>query len=112
MRNYDAILIAHPDLNEEGLNQLKSQFGELVSRQSGRVKEASSLGRRKLGYRIRRASEGIYLQFKMEMPPEGVEALKRNARLLESVRRLMVVVDTGLAVRPQEPAAESQGENA
>ncbi len=112
VRNYDAILIAQPDLNEEGLNQLKSQLGELVSRQGGRIKEVSSLGRRRLGYRIGKASEGTYLQLKMEMPPEGVEALRRNARLLESVRRLMVLVDAGLDVRPQELEGRTQEEDA
>lgn len=93
MREYDAVLIADPGLNEEGLTQLKAHFNDMVSRHGGRVQETSVLGRRKLSYRIGKYSEGNYLQIKLQMPPASIEALKRTAHLIEPVVRLMVVLN-------------------
>lgn len=91
LKDYEAILIADPGLEGEALTALKTRFGEMVSRQGGQVVESVVLGKRRLGYRIRNRSEGIYLQMKLKMPPEGVDPLKKTAGTLEPLLRLMVV---------------------
>ena len=108
LREYEAILIADPQLNEEALNQLKSQMAELVSRHGGRVQEHVFLGKRKMSYRIGRHSEGNYVQVKMELPPAGLEGLKRMAHLIEPVLRMMVVLSAGVAANNNPPAAGSR----
>lgn len=110
-RKYLGMVIVHPDLNEDRLNQLKAQFGELVTRHGGQVLEAVSLGKRKLAYRVKRLWEGSYLEFHVEMAPAGVEALKRAAGLLDSVVRLTIVRETSLSTEPQQPPAEKVGES-
>lgn len=95
LRDYEIILIAHPDLNAEALGQLQTQFGEMVARQGGQTVENTLLGRRKLSYRIGKYQEGNYLQVKVQLPPSGVEGLKRSASLMESLVRIMVVRGTG-----------------
>lgn len=101
MRDYEAILIADPQLNEEGLTQLKSQMADLVGRHGGRVQESVFLGKKKLSYRIGRHSEGNYLQVKLQMPPAGLEGFKRMANLIEPVMRMMVVLSSRLPVNNQ-----------
>ena len=110
-RKYLGLVIVHPDLNEDRLNQLKAQFGELVTRHGGQVLEAVSLGKRKLAYRVKKLWEGNYLEFHMEMAPGGVEALKRAAGLLDSVVRLTIVQESSLPTKPQAPPAERVGES-
>ena len=90
-RDYTAILIANPELNEEALSRLQSQFGELVTRHGGRVVECSSLGRRRFSYRIKRFSDGIFLQVRFQAPPSEIAALKKTAGLEESIIRLSVL---------------------
>lgn len=97
LKDYEIILIASPDLNAEALTQLQSQFGEMVTRQGGRVVETVALGKRKLSYRIGKHHEGHYLQLKLQLPPSGVDGLKRAAALSESLVRMMVVQATGTA---------------
>ena len=105
-KDYEAILIADPELNEEGLTQLKSHFSDLVTRHGGKVRDAQVLGKRKLSYRMGKFSEGNYLQVKLQLPPASVEALKRVAQMIEPVIRLMVVIQAALPDSPQ-PAAGS-----
>ncbi len=109
LKEYEAILIADPQLNEEALNQLKNQMAELVSRHGGRVQEHLFLGRRKMSYRIGRHSEGNYVQVKIEMPPAGLEGFKRMANLIEPVLRMMVVASAGVATNNNPPGAAAEG---
>src|SRR3989338_9200639 len=95
-KEYEAILIADPDLNEEGITQLKTHFSDLGTRHGGKVHDAQVLGKRKLSYRIGKFSEGNYLQVKLQMPPASVEPLKRVTQLIEPVIRLMVVIQAAL----------------
>jgi len=108
-KDYEAILIADPDLNEEGLTQLKTHFADLVTRNGGKIQETQMLGKRKLSYRIGKFSEGNYLQFRLQLPPASVEALKRVAQLIEPVIRLMVVIQTGLTSNSQPVATKQDG---
>lgn len=95
VRDYEAILIVHPDLNAEAIGPLQAQFGEMVTRLGGRVVESAVLGRRKLSYRMGKYNEGNYLEVKLQLPPESVEGLKRSAALMESLIRMMIVQGTG-----------------
>ena len=104
-KDYEAILIADPELNEEGLTQLKSHFADLVTRHGGKVQETQVLGKRKLSYRMGKFSEGNYLQVKLQLPPVSVEALKRVAQMIEPVIRLMVVIQSALPASAQPAAA-------
>ena len=98
LRDYEAILIADPDLNEEGLTQLKTHFSDMVTRHGGKVQDTSVLGRRKLSYRIGKYSEGNYLQVKMQLPPAAIDPLRRTAHLIEQVVRLMVVTGNNSSI--------------
>ncbi len=104
-KEYEAILIADPDLNEEGISQLKTHFSDLVTRHGGKVQDAQVLGKRKLSYRIGKFSEGNYLQVKLQMPPPPVEPLKRVTQLIEPVIRLMMVIQSALPAGPQPAVA-------
>ena len=101
LREYEAILITDPGLNEEALKELKGQFGELVTRHGGRVEDSLFLGKRKLSYRIGKFSEGNFLQIKLQMPPAALDGFKKMAHLIEPVVRLLVVSSSSVPVNHQ-----------
>ncbi|GEM_PF-2432419 len=103
LRDYTAILIAHPELNEEAVLKLQAQLGELVARQGGQVLQNVSLGKRKLSYKIGKWSEGVYLQVQLKLPPSAVAELKRTSSLIESVLRLLLVQETVPAMAERTP---------
>ena len=108
LRKYLGVLIAKPDLNEEGLNQLKDQVSELVTRHGGKIVQVVSLGRRKLAYRIGKSWEGHYLEVHMEVPPAGLEPLRRAADLLDGIVRLAIVQGSGYTAKPLEVRSETE----
>ena len=107
-KDYEAILIADPELNEEALSQLKTHFADLVTRHGGKVQEHQVLGKRKLSYRIGKFSEGNYMQIKLQLPPASVEPLKRVAQLIEPVIRLMVVIQSRLPLNSPSAAVPQE----
>lgn len=109
-RDYEAILIVHPDTNADAMQKLQQQFGETVSRQGGRVTETVPLGKRKMTYRIAKQGEGQYLQMRLQLPPAAVEPLRKAVGLMESVLRLMVVQGTAPAAPAARPEGETRGE--
>ena len=111
LRGYEAILITDPQLNEESMAELKNQFGEMVTRHGGRVEDSQFLGKRKLSYRIGKFSEGNFLQVKLQLPPAGLDGLKKMANLIEPVVRLLVVLSSSLPVNHQPQLSnEEEGE--
>ena len=91
VKEYEAILIASSELNPEALANLQNQFGEMVARQGGKVLNSTSLGKRRLSFKIGKHQEGNYVQLKFEIPPSGIEGLKKTAALSEGLVRLMIV---------------------
>ena len=95
------MLIADPALSEDGLTQLKGQFTEIVTRNGGKVVDVSGLGKRRMSFKVGKHSEGNYLQFKLQMPPSGVDGVNRMSRALDRVIRLMVLTEDAF---PEPPA--------
>lgn len=90
-RDYEALLLLQPELDETGLSKIQAQFGEILGRHSGHIVETVSLGRRKLTFKVAKCREAIYLQMKIQMPPREVAAFQKAAGLVESALRLMIV---------------------
>jgi len=91
VRRYTGIVIASPSLNEEALTKLKAALDQAVVRLEGKIVDWTSLGKRRLTYKIKRFSEGNYFQVQMELPPKGVEEFRKVTALMDSVLRLMVI---------------------
>ena len=110
-RTYTAILIVSPECGEEALSKLEAQFKELVTRHAGKALEASSLGKRRLSYKIGRFFEGTLLQVRVELNPAEVAGLKKAAALIESFLRIIIVKEpAGGAPLVTAAAAPSAGE--
>jgi len=90
-RDYEAILVAHPESAEGKVEKLKAQFGELVERHKGRVLDSTDLGKRKLNYKMKKVSEGVYLQVRFQIPPSEVMGLQKASSSIESVLRFFLV---------------------
>ncbi len=112
VKEYEAIGIVSPELGEQDLTQLQQQFSEQVARHRGRILESSSLGKKRLSFRMRRATEGIYLQWVLQLPPGEVAGLKKAVGLMEPILRWMLTRKQEGAPMPQAglTAAREDGE--
>jgi small subunit ribosomal protein S6 len=90
MRNYDVVLIVHPDLDEAAFNGVVEKVKGWVSDNGGTVVKLDVWGKRTLTYTIRKQREGQYAILNVQMAPTYTAELERNLRFLEPVMRFLI----------------------
>ncbi|MBX6395952.1 MAG: 30S ribosomal protein S6 [Alicyclobacillaceae bacterium] len=93
MRNYEALYVLRPDLDEEATAEQVQRFSELVTNQGGEVKEVNTWGKRRLAYEIQGFRDGYYVLMKFAANTELPKELERVFRISEPVIRYIVVRD-------------------
>jgi len=106
LRDYEAVLIVDPGVDEMGLTQVGERFASLIEGSGGSVRLLRSLGRRRLAYRIRGYDEGIYVITQFSSEPAAIDGLTNELRLSERIIRSMIVRLEEGAPAKEEAAAE------
>ena len=91
MRQYEMMVIAHPELVDEGLTKTIETIGEWITASEGKVVKIDNWGRRKFAYPIDKLRDGNYILFDVELEPTAIVELERNLRLSEDVLRYLLV---------------------
>lgn len=90
MRDYEIIVVIHPDLDETTSNEVIERITGWITDGGGTIGKVDSWGKRKLAYEIRKQREGQYYLINTQMPPSYVTELGRNIRFIEPVIRSMI----------------------
>ena len=90
MRKYEIIFIAHPDLDEENLNNVVEKVKGWIADDKGEVVSVDNWGKKRLAYRIRKQREGQYVLITANMEPASVRNVSQNMRYVESIMRSMI----------------------
>ena len=91
LRDYEMVVIAAPQLDDEALSTLTQRISGWITGANGAVGETNVWGRRNLLYPIKKQTEGIYVQFNFQLTPSASRELERNLRLDEKVIRHLVI---------------------
>ena len=91
MRKYEIIFIVRPDIEEEELNKLVTQFEGVVAGAGGKIEKVDRMGRRRLAYRVGRYQDGHYVLFLLEGTGETVKELERRLGVTDSVIKFLAV---------------------
>ncbi len=91
MRDYELILITHPELEESAFNEAITRVQGWITEANGEITKTELWGKRKLAYPIRKLTEGYYVFMNIKMDPKFSATLDRNLRFLEPVIRYLVV---------------------
>ena len=91
MAEYESMLLANPELDEEGVDALKSRLEAVIAEGNGEVQKWEVWGRRKLAYSIKKQTEAIYLLLHLKGGPEVVNMLKKSLKLDENFLRYMFI---------------------
>lgn len=92
MRNYEVILVVHPELDETAFKGIIEKVSGWITSAGGSVDKVDVWGRRRLAYAIRKQREGQYVYMNVQMAPTFTSELERNLRFLEPVLRFIVTV--------------------
>jgi len=90
MRNYDVILIIHPEMDDTALKELLEKVKSWITDSGGTVSKVDFWGKRRMTYEVRKQREGQYVALKTQMDPSFGAVLERNLRLAEPVMRFMI----------------------
>jgi small subunit ribosomal protein S6 len=91
MRNYEVILIVHPDLDETALKGVLDRVQGWIQDSGGSIDKLDQWGKRRLAYSIRKQREGQYVYMETQFAPTFSAELERNLRFLEPIMRFSIV---------------------
>ncbi|MBQ1283242.1 MAG: 30S ribosomal protein S6 [Bifidobacteriaceae bacterium] len=88
---YELMLIADPELDENGLKKLVESYLGTVTKAKGTVDNTDYWGRRKLAYEIDGKLEGNYAVINYTAEPAVSDELDRLLKLNESIIRTKIL---------------------
>lgn len=91
MREYELIVIVHPDLDENAFNDVIERVRGWIGDLGGEVAKTDIWGKRKMAYPIRKQTEGQYVLMHTKMKATTGAQLERNLRFLEPIMRFSIV---------------------
>lgn len=92
MHQYELVVIIHPDLDDEAIDQAMDRIKGWIADSKGSIDNIDKWGKRRMSYEIQKQNEGIYYLLDVSLPPASVAELEKNLMILEPVMRHMVVV--------------------
>jgi small subunit ribosomal protein S6 len=90
MRNYELAYIAHPELDDEKLEELEGRVKGWIENSGGKIDTIDRWGKRKLAYPINKQTDGYYFFVQVELPPQGGALIERDLRLSEQILRFLI----------------------
>ena len=91
MHNYELVIIIHPDLDDEAIEQTLDRIRVWITDGGGSIDKIDRWGKRHMSYQIQKQNEGIYYLLNVSMLPTSVAELEKNLMILEPVMRHMIV---------------------
>ena len=91
MRKYEVIFIVHPEIEDNGLDELLNRVQGWITDSGGKIEKIDRWGKRKLAYQINKLKEGTYFLLHTEMEPTFCRDLERDFQILESIIRYSII---------------------
>lgn len=120
-REYETIYVLRPDVSRDNAERIATRVEEVVARESGKLTQVETWGRRQLAYEVQRHKRGVYVYLKYLGGGALVNELERNLRMQDDVLKFQTValrrdVDLGaVEVAPEnvkfeaiEPATDEE----
>ena len=107
MRDYELMVVLDPNLDETAIEGLTTRIQTLATQRGGVIDSVEPWGRKRLAYPIGRYRDGIYILFRLKLPPNAAAEIERALKLTESILRHLLVRAEGLAPAPAVASASA-----
>ena len=91
MRQYELVMLVHPDADDERLEAVVERVRRIASDHGGSIVSEDNWGRRKLAYKIGRFTEANYHLANIEMEGSGTTVLDNSLKLTDDVIRHLLI---------------------
>lgn len=95
MRDYEAMVVLNPSLEEEKLETAITKIEKLIQKSKNKVEKIDKWGKRKLSYLIKRFDQGYYLVFYFKGEEESIKELNRVLQISDEVIRHRIIRRSG-----------------
>jgi small subunit ribosomal protein S6 len=118
MKTYELVALLHPDL-EIDVDTPIAKLEKLIEGQGGKVVKRDNWGKKRLAYKVKGQSFGVYIEFELSIDPDHVRELDRSLGLTEELIRHLLVTKPAPVAKPakktkskpmKEPAEASEPE--
>ena len=92
MKKYDGLFIFATVAKDEALDTQIEKASAEITRLSGKVLSAQSLGKKNFARTMQKRDSGVYVKIRFELDPAQVAALKARYQLLEDFFRVQILV--------------------
>lgn len=86
-RQYEALCVLHPHLDEEGVTTAISKFEESIKNLGGSIEKTEKQGRKKLAFTVKKMNDGYFFLTYFNLGADKVVDLKQFCKLSESMLR-------------------------
>lgn len=93
MRDYELVVLYHPDLEIDLDKALKKVEG-LIKDAGGKVSFSESWGKRKLAYPIKKQEYAIYVYYEIQLTDDSVKKLESQLNITDEVIRYLITKPT------------------
>lgn len=90
MRNYEIVLLVHPDQSEQ-VTAMIERYSNLINQRQGKIHRLEDWGRRPLAYPINKVMKAHYVLMNIECDQATIDELSDNFRYNDAVIRNMVL---------------------
>jgi small subunit ribosomal protein S6 len=91
------MVVLDPNLDDAAIDAMNTRIQTLATQRGGTIEHVDTWGRRRLAYPIGRYRDGVYILYRMQLPPNAAAEIERALKLTESVIRHLLVRAEGLA---------------
>ncbi|MZP29911.1 30S ribosomal protein S6 [Heliobacterium undosum] len=91
MREYEAVVLVRPNLEEEALQGVMDKFVNLIPQQGGEIVKVDKWGKRRLQYEVKKFKEAFYFLMNFKGEPAVAHELERVMKISDDIIRFLVV---------------------
>lgn len=108
MKDYELIVLVHPDL-EVDIEAPLTKVRTLITSNGGTITKEENWGKKKLAYKIKKQDFAVYVYLEAALPAESLIKISNNLNISDDVLRyLLVAVDVkGLKALEEAKASEA-----
>lgn len=90
MRNYEAMFIFEPQLEEEGLDKEARAIEKIIKEKGEGKVSFENLGKKTFAYSIGKNNEGYYVNYNFDALPSSIIKIKEELKHRENILRFII----------------------
>lgn len=109
MRNYEIVLMIHPDCGDQ-ISNVIHRYTDMITNAKGKVHRTENWGRRQLAYSIKKLNKAYYILLNIAVFRNTLNELNNDFRFNEIILR-NIIIRTKHVITDPSPMVKKKEEN-